>query len=444
MKLRAPSLPESTRPASKTRGRGFTIAVGLAGLAGALLLLAIGFVSPNGIPGRGYYTIKVEFKDADNLTAHNQVRIGGKNVGQVLERKPEGDHSVVTLQLYEDVKPLLSSTTVRVRPRSAIGVRFVEIHPGREGDPLKDGDTIPLKQTSATVPLDSVLGVLDPRTRTRTRELIDELGAGFLDRGQDVNAILGRSGSLTTNTNDLMRAIVDRRPGSTAKLVRGAEGAAATAAPVRASIAAGFRPEADALAPFSQHGRSLRSTLDVAPGALANSRVALGQAAPLLDETSGLATDALPMLREAPGALRSTRDLLVTGRQSLKPLDRTLRLARRAVGPTIQLTTTLRPLLPTLDATFRAARAPLRALGPRGCDIRLMVTNWTSMLAFGDDRENYLRLNVISPTQESGGGTGGGSAPNELRTGVLANPYPEPCTVRNDRNQAATPGGGGR
>lgn len=178
------------RPAAQQRGRGFMLLVGFAGLGVASLLAYVGFNAPNTIPGRGYYNLTAQLNQADNLTGHYQVRVAGRLVGQVLDPRVEDGQAVVDLQLDRDVGPLLSDTTIKVRPRSPIGVRFVELHPGTRGTPLKDGAVLPASQASASVPLDDVLSTLDPKTRKRTQELLAGLGGGFADRGEDVNETL--------------------------------------------------------------------------------------------------------------------------------------------------------------------------------------------------------------------------------------------------------------
>ena len=46
---------------------------------------------------------------------------------------------MVDLLLDPALRPLRSDTRLRVRPRSPIGVRFVELSPGTHGRPLAEG-----------------------------------------------------------------------------------------------------------------------------------------------------------------------------------------------------------------------------------------------------------------------------------------------------------------
>src|SRR5438874_1712439 len=160
------------REVSQQRGKLFMLGVGLTGIGVAVLLAWIGYNAPNSIPGRKYYTVKAELNQADNLTSHYQVRVAGRLVGQILNPRVEGDKAVVDLQLEDSMRPLLSDTTIRVRPRSPIGVRFLELRPGTHGTPIPEGGTLPASHASAARPLDEALSTLDAPTRARTKELL--------------------------------------------------------------------------------------------------------------------------------------------------------------------------------------------------------------------------------------------------------------------------------
>ena len=177
----------SRRAVARKPSRFRLIGLGLSGIAVLVGLLIFGVKSPNGIPGRSYYEIDVAFNDADNISIHSQVRMGGRLVGQVLRPRIEDGEAVVTLQLTPDIAPLSSDTVVKVRPRSAIGVRFIEILPGTRGTPLRGGGRIPAEQTRSTRPLDEVLSTFDAPTRKHAQVLLRQLGDSVAGRGAGLN-----------------------------------------------------------------------------------------------------------------------------------------------------------------------------------------------------------------------------------------------------------------
>lgn len=407
------------RPVSKSRGQGFLALVGLGGLAVAGLLGWVGFNAPNSIPGRSYYTVRAELDEADNLTPHYQVRIRGQLVGQVLKPRVRNGKAVVDLQLEGKLKPLKSDTTIRVRPRSPIGVRFVDLEPGTKGTPLADGAMIPASQTSASTTLDTVLGTFDEPTRKKTQELLAGLGGGFAGRGEDLNVALGKSTDFLRRTRRVTQAIADT-PGATQRFVQGGATAAGAADPVRDVIATGFRPEAEASRAFGDSRAEIAALLTTAPESLAGTRRGLEASSPVVVELGRLAAGLQPLLRVAPSSLRQTSLLLAQARPATRRLDATLKLAQRAVAPSLDLLKAVKPVLPGLEEALGAPRPILADLAPRRCDVVQMTRNWESMLAWGQDGGNYLRFNVVgSPESVSG-------TPTQGET-IRDNPYPAPC-----------------
>ncbi|MCW3017377.1 MAG: Long-chain-fatty-acid--CoA ligase [Solirubrobacterales bacterium] len=410
---------ERGRPASFTHGRPFMVGLGLAGVLAALTLLYIGYNSPNSIPGRSYYTISAQFKNADNLTASYQVRIGGELVGQVLRPRVEHGMGVVDLQLKPEVGPLRSDTTLNVRPRSPVGVRFVELHPGTQGTPLKDGGTIPASNTSVTVQIDEALGTLDADHRQKAQVFLNELGKGFLSRGEDLNTSIRTAPPTLSNLQSVAKAINDV-PTGVQRFVAGSESAAAAAEPVRDDIASGFAPEAKALRPFADEAKALARDLDIAPAALRSVQTDLARVTPVLTQLERFARNAEPTLRVAAPTLSDTRALLAEAQPGLLAARRTLGLVPTAVPPTISVLKTLEPVLPSLDKTLASSLPILGDLGPRDCDLKRFFSNWSETLAQEASYGNMLRFSVEGSPETLQGYT-------KKIGGVFQSPYPAAC-----------------
>ncbi|WP_205699630.1 MlaD family protein [Conexibacter sp. SYSU D00693] len=415
-------------------GRPTMLLIGVLTTAVAGVLLWIGYDAPNRIPGERYYTLLAQFDDADNVTAHYQVRMGGRNVGQVLDPRVQDGKAVIELQLERGVAPLRSDTTLRIRPRSPVGVRFVELTPGRSGDPLPDGALIPSRQTSSTVTLDTFLGTLDARRRREAHTVLSQLGVAFTDRGADLSDTIGAAPRFLRDTRAALGALNDL-PGATRGFVAGAQGAAAAADPVRDDIAQGLRPEARVLDVVAQRRRALQEALEVAPASLAAVRGGLAAADPLVRELGRLGTAAAATLRPAPQAFARTSALLRTARPGLRAAPRALRLAERATAPTLRLLGELDPVVPVAERGLEEPLPLLRELGGRDCDVRRWFAGWRAALGLGvDDGRRIgpatsLRLALLT-TLESVGAQG--PALTSRLPGVQTDTYPAPC------------GGGGR
>src|SRR3954464_11853622 len=122
----------------------------LIGAATILVVIVAVFLSYNanqGLPFVPTYQLKAELPSAANLVVGNDVKIGGTRVGTVssITPKTEQDGSVIAvlgLKLDKDAGPLPVDSTLLVRTRSALGLKYVEITRGQSPRTLDDGATI--------------------------------------------------------------------------------------------------------------------------------------------------------------------------------------------------------------------------------------------------------------------------------------------------------------
>src|SRR5690348_1226047 len=136
------------------RGRSSGIAGNpvLIGAATVLVILVAVFLSYNankGLPFVPTYKVQAELPSAAQLTVGNDVKVGGTRIGAVTQIKPRQlDNgrviAVVDLTLDKDAGPLPQDSTLLVRPRSALGLKYVEITRGTSREVYEDGDTVPL------------------------------------------------------------------------------------------------------------------------------------------------------------------------------------------------------------------------------------------------------------------------------------------------------------
>jgi ABC-type transporter Mla subunit MlaD len=421
MKLALPS----ERVASRQRSRAFMVALGLFGIGIFFAFAWIGFRAPNAIPGRSYYYLYAQFRSADNLTFHYQVRVDGDIVGQVLDPRVAHGLATVELQMDPSVAPLRSDTRAAVLPRSAVGVRYVEITPGLHGRPLKSGSTIPYMQTSSTTQLDTALATFDPATRSNLQKLLRSFGEGLVGQGQNLNDTLGVAPSFLRNATSLLGAIASR-PGAIRGLIRGAGTISAAADPVRESIALGFHPEAQALAPFAESRSGVQGTLAEAPPALSVVRSQLPAFDALAEQVSGFATAIRPGLTAGPAAFGQTSALLAEARPALIDARQIIDTAGAAVDPVLGLLRNVQPVLAPLRGGLLAAVPIVDTLGAHGCDFLRFGTQWTSMQEYGNGQGNVLRFNVVSPDVGSAYGARTPSAD------TFSDPYPAPCLAGHE------------
>src|SRR3989440_4831192 len=183
------------------RGRGTVSIVASPVLVGAvttLIVIVSVFLAYNantGLPFVPTYNLKAELPAGSNLVPGNEVRLGGFRVG-ILDKMDPGTTitrgrpraiAVVKMKLDKSVQPLPVDTQVLVRPRSALGLKYIELTPGRSKQTYRDGDTIKLSQATQPVEFDDLLNTFDAKTRQNSQDALQGYGDAFAGRGQDIN-----------------------------------------------------------------------------------------------------------------------------------------------------------------------------------------------------------------------------------------------------------------
>ena len=171
----------------------------------AILAVFLAYNANSGLPFTPTYKLSVQVPNANSLVPGNEVRIGGVRVGQVEEVDPVAqDDGTATakfdLRLDKQVEPLPENSTVIVRSRSALGLKYLEIRPGDSEEGLEAGSLLPLSAARPEpVELDEVLDMFDSPTRVAIQTNLREFG----------NALAGRGGQLNSAFGEL-RTVVER------------------------------------------------------------------------------------------------------------------------------------------------------------------------------------------------------------------------------------------
>ncbi|MBV9213012.1 MAG: MCE family protein, partial [Actinobacteria bacterium] len=186
------------------RGRGAASLVASPVLVGAVTLLIVvvcmflAYNANQGLPFVPTYDIKAQLPGGENLVAGNEVRIGGFRVGVIdtigtSEAFFNGRNraiAVVRMKLDKVAQPLSADTAVLVRPRSSLGLKYIQLTPGHSKHVLRPGDTIALKNATAPVEIDDFLNTLDQRTRKNSQAVLTGFGDAFAGRGPDLNVAI--------------------------------------------------------------------------------------------------------------------------------------------------------------------------------------------------------------------------------------------------------------
>jgi virulence factor Mce-like protein len=191
----------------------------LVGAVTVLVTIVAVFLSYNatsGLPFVPTYDLKANLPNAAQLVPGFEVRIGGARVGLISEieplRRDDGStYAQVTMKLDKELEPLPANSMLRVRPRSALGLKYIELDPGPEGgETLPAGSVLGVESVRQSVELDEFFNMFDAPARVGQRNSLDGYGGGLAGRGQDLNTGIEALRPLVTDLEPVMRNLSSR------------------------------------------------------------------------------------------------------------------------------------------------------------------------------------------------------------------------------------------
>jgi virulence factor Mce-like protein len=195
-------------------GAALTASPVLVGAVTVLVTIVAVFLSYNatsGLPFVPSYDLKANLPNAAQLVKGFEVRIGGARVGVISKIEPRrradgSTYAQVTMRLDKSIEPLPAGSKLRVRPRSALGLKYIELEPGAQGaKTLAAGSTIGVRDVRPSVELDEVFNMFDAKARVGQRNSLDGYGGGLAGRGQDLNTAIQAFVPLLADLEPVMR-----------------------------------------------------------------------------------------------------------------------------------------------------------------------------------------------------------------------------------------------
>jgi phospholipid/cholesterol/gamma-HCH transport system substrate-binding protein len=197
-----------------------TVALAAAGLmlSGCGQWRGIANVALPGGPGTqdGHSTIYIQMPETLALNANSRVRVADVFVGRVRAIELKNWVPTLTVDLEPGIK-LPSNALARVGQTSLLGSQHVELDSPAEpsSTPLRDGDTIPLQNSSAFPTIERTLaaisGILTGGGIPNLEVIQNEVNALLTGRGDEIREFLNRLDTFTFELNkqrdDLTRAI---------------------------------------------------------------------------------------------------------------------------------------------------------------------------------------------------------------------------------------------
>ena len=287
----------------------------------AIVAVFISYSANQGLPFVPTYKLNAEIPNGAKLVPGNEVRAGGFRVGVVdditaVRRTVNGRErsvALLVLKLDKKIEPLSVDTTLLVRPRSALGLKYVELIPGRSRRTYQDGATIPLSRASRNAPeLEDVLSTFEPQTRDDARKSLEGFGNAIAGRGPALNTTIGALEPFTRYLLPVMRNLSSPRT-ELRNFFPGLEAAAAQAAPVARVQARWFGDMATTFAAISRDPTALRETIEESPATLADATESFRVQTPFLARFAAVSRDLQPAAALLPSTLPLVNDALQAG-----------------------------------------------------------------------------------------------------------------------------------
>src|SRR5687768_6231514 len=452
----------------QTGGAALTARPVLVGAVTVLVTIVAVFLSYNansGLPFVPTYDLKANLPNAAQLVKGFEVRIGGARVGFISKiepkKRPDGTaYAQVTMKLDKEIEPVPADSTLLVRPRSSLGLKYIELTPGEGRCGLAAGSTIPVRQARPpVVELDDLFSMFDDRTRVGSRNSLDGFGGGLAGRGQDINTAIEGFVPLLTDLEPVARNLSDpdtRLNRFFASIAR----AAAEAAPVaeeQASLFVNLDTSFTALASIARP--FLQETISESPPTEQVAIRDFPRQRPFIRNNTAFFRELRPGVAVLPHAAPILADAFEAGTEVL---PRTIQMNEDLADVFEKLDEfgddpMVRAGIDQLTRLLSSLRPTLRFLTPAqtSCNyVSVFLRNVASLLSEGDTNGNYQRfLTVSAPTDpitfelglNNEGGPSDAPANGPGRHNHLhVNPYPntaapgqtQECEAGNERYAA--------
>jgi ABC-type transporter Mla subunit MlaD len=299
----------------------------------AIVAVFLAYNANNGLPFVPTRVLKVVFPNGAALVAGNDVAQGSYRIGLVSDMHPvvlaNGTVGAeATLQLSESNGRVPVDSTAAIRPRSALGLKYVDLEFGRSSRVFVDGGTMPVSQTSVPVQFDDINSLFDARTRPAIQRNLAGYGDVLAARGSALNDTIATLPALFLHLRPVARYLSDPNTGLT-RFFGALNGFFSTISPVAAVNSRLFGDQASAFAAISQSPADLEATIAQSPPTLDVATASLRAQQPLLVDLTTFSDYMAPATAELRAALPNVNPALLAG---VRVLPRTPAMNQRLQG----------------------------------------------------------------------------------------------------------------
>lgn len=299
------------------------------------------------------HQVKVEFDDVKGVRPNQQdVRLAGVSIGMISDAKvsPDGK-AVLTLSLQKKFGDIYKNARMRLRPVTPLQDMYVSIE--SRGTPsagkLEGDQVLALQRTASPVDISRVLNTFDPDTRTHLASLLNDMGKGLGDHGDELRRSFVQLAPFLQAADRLTGAMADRRK-EIARVVHNLGALTAAVNTRDKQLSSLVQVGNGTLAELAGHDSTLSATLSELPPTLQQMRTSFSDLRSAEDELD-------PALR----GLKPVAEKLKPGLDALEQVSRDAIPALRSLQPAVKQ---LRPLAEDLQPTSLALKDALGRLAP--------------------------------------------------------------------------------
>jgi ABC-type transporter Mla subunit MlaD len=324
--------------------------------------------------------------------------------------------AVLSLKLERSIQPLPTDSTVLVRPRSALGLKYVQITRGRASGGFDNGATIPAANARPTpVEIDDVFNMFNAPTREASAVNLTTFGDALAGRGLGLNEAIAEFPRLLAVATPVAAnlAAPDTGLGKLFRALNQAAGEVAPVAEAQGELFANLDTTFSSLATVTQ---AIQDSITGGPPALDTATRDLPKQIPILQNTELLFRRLNPGLAAFGDASPDLAGTVIAGTPALKrspAFDKRLSAALESVqefaqDPRVpmglnQLTNAATLLRPTV-----AFVTPAQTV----CNyLALFFRNGSAVLSEGDNIGTWQRFIIVAPPQIANSEAGPASAP---------------------------------
>ena len=339
------------------------VLIGAVTILVTIVAVFLSYNANNGLPFVPTKQLRVRAPDGANLVPGNEVRSGGYRIGVVEDMVPvrhDSGEVVAELKVKLDkaVGEVPKDSKFRIRARSALGLKFLDLQKGTDSEPFQDGALVPLDQASNSSDLDRVYEMFDRPTRRGAQQALRGFGDTFAGRGPSLNRAIENLPRFFGSLEPVMRTLADPDT-ELANFFKELGDAARVVAPISDIQARVFTTMANTFEAIGRDPQALQDFISKSPPTLDVSTDSLRAQRPFLSDLADFAEDFNPAAADLRAALPDVNAAIRIG----------IPVSRRGVALNNRLASTLTALgelvaQPDTDRALRGLTGTVTSLNP--------------------------------------------------------------------------------